>query len=267
MPGENSPSLFARLNEGAALAACVNCDAPLSPASAVSPAQKFCGQCAQKTPTHRLTANEIFHDVMHAFLHVDHSVVSLVRALLVRPGHVAREYIAGHRKRYFSPFTFVIIVVGVASLALASSGLISPVTQDGRINSATEFLQRHVNLVILLQLPLLSLFSLLLFRRSGFHFAEHMVLAAYTSGMRSIVFTLVTLPAWHLLQGVVAVQWVIYGYLLVWGIYFGLASSQFHEGHRGWLWLKGFAAAAFAHLTTTVLMGFAIFIYIKFVAG
>ncbi|MEP7157473.1 MAG: DUF3667 domain-containing protein [Betaproteobacteria bacterium] len=257
----NSPPLFSRLEEGALRGACVNCDAP------VAPAQKFCGQCAQKIPAHRLTVHEVTHDVLHAFLHVDHSVLSLVRALLVRPGQVAREYIAGHRKRYFSPFTFVIIVVGVASLALAASGIISPTTPDGRINSATEFLQRHVNLVILLQLPLLSLFSLLLFRSSGFHFAEHMVLAAYTSGMRSIVFTLVTLPVWRLLQGVVAVQWIIYGYLLVWAIYFGFASSQFHEGHRGWLWFKGFMAAALAHLTTTVLMVIAIFVYVKFFTG
>jgi len=260
MADDSAPALFSRLEPGAALAICANCDA------ALLPGQKYCGQCAQKIPSHRLSVREISHDLLHAFLHVDRSALSLIRALLVRPGVVARAYIAGHRKRYFGPFAFLFIVVGLASLALASSGLMAPPTPDGRINAATEFLQRHVNLVILLQLPLLSAFSQLLFRRSKFHFAEHMVLAAYTSGMRSIIFTLVTLPLWYLLRDIVGVQWIIYVYLLVWAVYFGFASSQFHQGHRGWLWFKGFAAAALAHLTTTILVGAVILGYVNWVA-
>ena len=36
---------------------------------------------------------EIAHDLIHAFVHVDRSVLSLIRQLLVLPGAVARNFI------------------------------------------------------------------------------------------------------------------------------------------------------------------------------
>jgi hypothetical protein len=57
---------------------------------------------------------EISLDFLHALAHMDHSVFSLVRVLFIRPGYVAREYVDGKRKRYFGPFAFLVIVVGLS---------------------------------------------------------------------------------------------------------------------------------------------------------
>lgn len=62
---------------------CLNCDAD------AALGQVYCGICGQKYVTERLTLHEIGHDLLHAFIHVDRSALSLVYMLLVRPGTVA----------------------------------------------------------------------------------------------------------------------------------------------------------------------------------
>ena len=78
---------------------CLNCGTSLSARD------YFCPRCGQKADTHRLTWKHFGHEVLHAVTHADASVLHLFRDLLVRPGTVAREYLAGKRKKYFSPFT------------------------------------------------------------------------------------------------------------------------------------------------------------------
>jgi hypothetical protein len=53
-----------------------------------------------KYATERLTLHEIGHDLLHAFMHVDRSALSLVRMLLSRPGTVALNYVQGKRKSF-----------------------------------------------------------------------------------------------------------------------------------------------------------------------
>jgi hypothetical protein len=80
---------------------CRDCGAGLTPA------QAYCGTCGQKRIVGKITLHEIAHDLIHAFVHVDRSVLSLVRQLLLRPGAVARDFIEGRRRRYFGPFGFL----------------------------------------------------------------------------------------------------------------------------------------------------------------
>lgn len=88
------------LRMNAPVMACRNCAAVV----VVVPCQKFCGTCGQRTDIQpRLTMREISHDIVHAITRADHSIFALVRGLVTRPGHVAREYIAGQRKRHFGP--------------------------------------------------------------------------------------------------------------------------------------------------------------------
>lgn len=226
---------------------CLNCEAPLEATHA------YCARCGQRADTRRLGMGDIAHAAVHVLTHADHSVFALVRDLAVRPGRVAREYVQGRRKKYFNPFTFALVVVGVASVVMAMTRFVD----FGRglpANPISTFLQNNLNLVILIQLPLLALFARFFFRRDRLHFAEHLVLASYTSGFRSIFFTLVVLPAWGLLQlnhrGTVAV------YLALWITYFGVACAQFYAGNRWWLWAKGVLVAVAAQLVTTVaIMG------------
>ena len=217
---------------------CLNCDATLAPGEA------FCRVCGQKAATRRLTLHQIGDDLVHALVHLDRSVLSLIGQLVVRPGRVAQEYVSGRRKRYFGPFAFVVIVVGLATATMALSGFGAFSSETP--NPVAEFLQRHVNVVILLQVPVLAAFCALLFRKQGLYFAEHLVLAAYTSGMRSLLLTGFLVPLWTWWHPAMIFFAL---YLCVWLAYFGFAASQFYGGACLGAWLKGALAAALAHAT------------------
>jgi hypothetical protein len=233
------------MNESAMV--CRNCGA------ALALRQKFCGSCGQRADIQpRLTMREISHDVVHAITHADHSIFALVRALLTRPGHVAREYIAGQRKRHFGPWVFLLITVSLASAVILITDVqwFSPYSH----HPAVDFLQRHINFVMLLQMPLLAAFCALLFWRERLNYAEHLVLAAYASGFRQLYLALIETPLIAVTEANTADPRLAIAYYGVWFGYFAFAASQFYRGNRFWSACKGVAAAALAQLATVLLV-------------
>jgi hypothetical protein len=235
---------------------CLNCRRPLVAG------HPFCGQCGQKASTRRMTMHDIGHDLVHAFTHADHSVFSLVRALATRPGKVAREYVDGRRKLYFNPFTFLIIVVGVAVVLMAVTKFDLATFSGGLKNPISAFLQRNINLIILAQVPLLALFGAVLFREDKLNFAEHLVLTTYTSGFRSIFFMLAVIPVWAIFSPPFVSLTAVY--IAMWVAYFGVACAQFYTGNRWWLWFKGVLVAVLAQAVTTATIAASISVYFKY---
>jgi Protein of unknown function (DUF3667) len=216
---------------------CRNCDAD------ISLGQVHCGSCGQKYATGRLTLHEIGHDLLHALMHVDRSALSLVRMLLVRPGTVALDYVQGKRKRYFGPFSFLVVVVAAASAVIALTGF-RAVTSDSP-NVVADFLQSHINLLIFAEVPLLAVFSRLLDVRGRFNLAEHLVLAAYTSSMRVLFATLIVIPFWYVFRPSNPTAAALAS-LAIWALYYGFAASQFFPGRGALSWCRGFLTAVFS---------------------
>jgi Protein of unknown function (DUF3667) len=236
---------------------CLNCG------SALEPVQRFCPQCGQNADTHRLNFKHIWHDLIHAFTHADKGIFSLIWQLAYRPGIVAREYVDGKRKKYFNPFTFIILVVGFASVILISSGFTN-FAGNSRMppNPIAPFLNRHINLLIFLNIPLLALFNRLLFRKDNTNYSENLVLAAFTSGERSIFFSLFIAPVWVIFHP--PFYPLLIFYLLCWSSYYGWASSQFYSGKKVVSFLKGVLSTLLTQVVTTILVSGAYIIYFKF---
>ena len=74
----------------------------------------YCNQCGQKV-AHRLDVKHVVHEAVHVFTHADKGIFPLIPAVLFRPGLVALDYVQGRRKRYFSIFQYLLIIVGVAT--------------------------------------------------------------------------------------------------------------------------------------------------------
>jgi hypothetical protein len=226
---------------------CRNCNTNLTLA------QAYCAACGQKRIAERLTLHEIARDLIHVVFHVDRSAISLVRVLLVRPGTVALDYVQGRRKRYFGPFAFLFIVVAAASAAFAVTGF--RVVPTDNANMVADFLQSHINLLTFAEVPLLAGFSRLLYSRAGFNFAEHLVLAAYTSSLRVLFAAVFLISAWYLFRPSNATEVYLYlGFLALWSIYFGFAASQFFSGRRVLSWCKGILTALLAWTSIQVLV-------------
>ncbi len=236
---------------------CLNCAADFEPE------QKFCANCGQKADTHRLNLKHIWHDIIHAFTHADKGILFLVKELAKNPGLVAREYIEGKRKKYFNPFSFLFLVVGFASVLLIGSGFMG--YRGGSkipVNPVSEFINRHVNVVILFNVPVLAFFSMLMFRKSKLNYAENLVLAAFASGERSIFFSLLIAPLWMLLHSYYYP--ILIAYIFCWLTYFGWACSSFFPGRKWVSFTKGFLAGVFTQLLTILLISGSIMIYYLF---
>jgi len=192
-----------------------------------------------------LTLHEIGHDTLHALLHVDHSVLSLIRALALRPGRVALDYVSGRRKRYYGPFPFLIVTVALASAAIAVTHF--PAVSSATPNAVGDFLQHHANLLYFLNVPIIAAAWRLLSLRGPFNYAEYLVLAAYAAGMKVLFFTVVNIGGWYVLRPSETVAREAYLALLpLTPLYYAYACAQFLPGSKWLSASKGIVAWAIA---------------------
>jgi hypothetical protein len=101
-------------------ACCLNCGAPLAGA--------HCATCGQAGDVHVLSMREVAGDVTHSLLHLDSRVWRTLRLLLLRPGELTREFIAGRHQRYLPPFR---LYLAISILFFALSALLPDTTLFG----------------------------------------------------------------------------------------------------------------------------------------
>jgi hypothetical protein len=102
---------------------CKNCDRLLEENFA------FCPACGQRTDTQRLRMREVLADFWAHFTDIDRGFFTLLRDLVVRPGSIAQEYIAGRRKKHFGPLSFYLIVGTILILSMNMTEWIHARTQ------------------------------------------------------------------------------------------------------------------------------------------
>jgi len=232
---------------------CLNCFRP------ILEEQKFCSGCGQKTDSHRLNMRHILHDLQHAFLHADKGILYLIKEMAYRPGYVALEFVQGQRKKYFNPFSFLVIVVAISTVFMSGFDLMSV---QGRPNVISKFMSKYFNLVIFFTVPLIAFFTWIFFRKTGKNYSEFLVLAAFTSGERSVFMNIFILPLWIFFK-----QWytpVLYTYMLLYFTYFGWACMQFSGKKTAWSFIKGFLIPLIVQIIITIMVIAAIKIYYTF---
>lgn len=206
----------------------------------------FCNNCGQKA-VHRITMPHLWHELWHAITHTDKGLLYLIKALFVNPGKVAREYIvAGKRKRYFSPFQYLIIIGTITTFIMANSHYLEKnmeaLSSGTQAVSATQaalqqkinyYQQKYFTLIILFQLPFLSLATFWLYKKQGYNYAEHLTLHSFISGqttliaaiLAAIVFFLKDTGAIRLVLSLMVLSTLIY-HLVMYVQFFGSANVK-----------------------------------------
>lgn len=261
-----------------ALKTCPNCSTSLHGD------EQYCPQCSQTTHLHRFSLGHIGHELMHALTHADKGALDLLKELAVRPGVVAREYVLeGKRKRYFNPFTFLMIVLGIT---LFVNSVFHPYTQRSstapppattRSESATQstspsefrerqrdvqtFIEKRNNVVVFLAIPFFALFYWLFFLRSGINYAEHLVAQVFFSGFYSLVTLALLAPLKPLFttgQQLGGVQ------LLLQFLYLSFAYYQFLGPSRSWRLVKAIFSTLLAIIAWIVVSSGIVYLYVRY---
>ncbi len=207
---------------------------------------KFCNNCGQRSDIHKFSIKHILHDFIHNFTHVDSGLFFLIKELFLRPGIVAREYIEGKRKKYFSPIQYLIIGVAVSFFLTVKLGVIGfrqvePEVLAKFTYSQVYFLQfnnfiyTYFNVLLFLSLPVMAFFSFVFYKRSGYNYSENLIFQTLLAAQRNFIYILLMPLLYALVE-----KWLIgIGiYYFIFFIYYGFAYYQFYDGNKFWNIMK-----------------------------
>lgn len=240
---------------------------------------KFCPNCSQKAATKRFTIGHFGHEAFHAVTHTDKGILFLIKELFRNPGRVALEYNAGKRKKYFNPVTFLLIMMAIQVFAMqktnmnsafinATKEMITNMTKDSKITS--EEITRELDegrqkgekaieynkLFNFLAIPLMALFTWLMFKRSGYNYAENLVLNVMIFGQTIVIFVLVLLVPFLLYpKGVILFYYLN---ILAFWIFSFIAYRQFFKQGWGKTIFKGIVVQIVYLITVTQLSNLAV---------
>lgn len=259
---------------------CLNC------ATLLTADDRFCPNCGQKTDTHRLTMSHIWHDLTHAITHTDKGFFYTIKELAIRPGRVALEYVAGKRKKYFNPFSFLIIIMGVY---LVANSFFKPYippensipgkpplafrteAQKKRFMEAMdrgrkvgEFVNNKTNIVLFISTPFIAAVLWLLFLKKRRYYAEHLAAMAYLNGFLSLLTIFVFGPLIYFTRETPSYKFVYYAMMLSHVLYVGLMYHGFMGYKTSGAYFKTIGAGIVAILAWAGLSMVVIMWYIRY---
>jgi hypothetical protein len=248
---------------------------------------KFCSNCSQKADTHRFTLKHFLHESFHAFTHADKGILFLIKELFLRPGQAIREYNEGKRKKYFNPITFLLIaaflqlfamqktqitehymnsLITVTKQLAASSGNINQEALNKELkeaeeggNKAFQTMLENNKAFTLLVIPFMGLITWLLFRKSGFNYAENLVMNVMISAQLSILFLFFCALPFLILPSYVLL-WMFLFFLINWGYSFFVYKQFFRQSWFVTI-IKGIAAQILFIITNQLLIKLTVIIF------
>lgn len=190
----------------------------------------FCASCGQKVIHERLTVKLLLHQLFLAITNLEQGLWLTLKELVIAPSKVIKEYIDGRTKVYMSPFRFVFLLASISILISLNTHVYE--AQQASIadffggnpennKKAVELMRPYLNLIYMLLIPFISLFSWRFFKKKGFNYAEHLVTNAYLFGLSAAIgsFMLLIIFIFPSLMGVssvfsmvISVLCLVYGY-------------------------------------------------------
>lgn len=169
---------------------CLNCNHQVT--------NKYCQNCGQKSNTHQYSIKHfVEHDLIHGVWHVDKGVFFTLKELFTRPGHSIREFIQGKRVNHFSFITLILLIVTVSALLAPYSHIelsdLLPANSKNNMAPIETFTKKYPKLVLIITIPISSLFSFLWFRKAKLNYSENLVLNSYRAAAELIIGLLFTI--------------------------------------------------------------------------
>lgn len=197
----------------------------------------YCPYCGQRTNVSRLNFKQSVQDIWVAFSNADKGVMLLIKELVYKPGSVARDYIAGRRRTYLNPFSYLAIMVAIALyfiLRFENVGL--DYSQMGADDAEMlRFSFKYFNLFILLMCPIYAFAIWISFWGNRYNYLENLALSAYLSG-QTMLFYVLALILFVIFPSTMNVLGVFIGFLIT--IWYVIAILQFYQKRDFWSIVK-----------------------------
>lgn len=150
---------------------CLNCGHSIS--------DEFCSHCGQKSDTARITPKSLIRtDILGSIWHIEDKFFRTLKHILLNPGKMATDYIAGKRIRYYNIFSLLLILFGFNVLALHFYLDLNPDEIPEDSSNIMDFFSKYSKTILFALIPILALNSWILFKRVKLNFAEHIIIAS-----------------------------------------------------------------------------------------
>lgn len=153
----------------------------------------------------RFTLQKIIKDILYV-LNLEQGMGYTIKQLLVAPGATIHEYLFEDRNRLTRPFQLIVLLVAVATfltlLVLPEMNELieelrktegwenfSPAVQES-MEWFTKNMKQYFNVFFLAGIPFISLATFLIFRKSKYYYAEHLIINTYLSSPQTLFFIL-----------------------------------------------------------------------------
>lgn len=116
------------------------------------PDQKFCPACGQRTPAHRIDWHFLGHEFEHSVLQMDRGILYSLKELMLRPGHLMRDYLDGRRGHQVKPLPLLMVmaaVVVILSKYLTGEGVVDSAVMAGAAGAAESGVGRPLDPALL----------------------------------------------------------------------------------------------------------------------
>ncbi len=138
-----SPALAA-IQAAAAQGRCTNCEAPLG-----EPRPRFCGACGQETHVRAPRLGEFVQQFGGAYFATEGALWRTLKLLLLKPGELTAQYLAGRRKHYVLPLRLYLSISIVVLLLMRVVGGGGAVQLDVKPDALDPPDKQSINLAML----------------------------------------------------------------------------------------------------------------------
>ena len=158
---------------------------------------QYCSNCGAKIVDDRLSLKGTWEEFIGPFFSWDNNFWRTFIGLFTNPKDVLEAYISGARKKYFQPFSYIILYATIAVFfykffpldiifdysegftkgynSTNSTGNVPKIDMKGFM----ETLMSYYNFFVLLLIPIYALTSYIIFNKRGHNFFEHLVFNSY----------------------------------------------------------------------------------------
>jgi hypothetical protein len=163
----------------------------------------FCAHCGQKRAK-RIDRNYIKDELQYTVFHMNKGFLYSVKSLLKYNGKCARAFIDGDRVNHYKPLLLVFVLAGIAAFLSSHWVDAAPLIKDyyaaQNIKSVFDplgyynFVMKYYSLIFLASVPIMAIFTWLVFRKWGHNYYEHVILNSYFLSYYLIINILIIIP-------------------------------------------------------------------------
>ena len=149
--------------------------------------ENFCGNCGQKK-FKRIDKKYVLDEVQYSLIHTNKGFLYSAKKIIKNPGKTAHEFIYGNRVNHYKPLLLVFLLSGISTfISIKIIGLDKIMTNyytaqhmnTKLMNDIQAIMSSYNSIIMLMLIPIISIFTKLALRKWGQNYYEHIIMNAY----------------------------------------------------------------------------------------